>query len=93
MGRPSAPDEPRSGCGIWFDADPIVHGAAELLLASQVPFRRLDGDVTQEKLDLLEFTAGEVTQARSRSPQVVWRQLLDTGMRGCRPDDVPEYFR
>jgi predicted RNase H-like HicB family nuclease len=47
--------------GIWFNANPIVHGAPKLLLTSQVPFRRLNGDMTQEKLDLLEFATREMT--------------------------------
>jgi hypothetical protein len=56
--RPSALDGPGSRSGIRFDAEPIVHGTSELLFTSEVPLRGLDGDVAQEKLDLLEFATG-----------------------------------
>jgi hypothetical protein len=36
---------------------PIVHSDSELLFASEVPLRRLDGHVAEEELDLLEFAA------------------------------------
>ena len=78
----SVPDEPRSCRGIWFHAEPIVHGAPELLLTSEVPLRSLDGDVVQQKVNLLEFTSRQVTQPRACAVQVVRRQLLDAGMRG-----------
>jgi len=43
---------------LGFDADPVVDGAAQLLLAPQVTFGRLDGDVAEQKLDLIQFAAG-----------------------------------
>ena len=41
-GRPSALDRLRLRGGVRFDAEPIVHGAPELLFASEVPLRRLE---------------------------------------------------
>jgi len=38
--------------------DPIVHGVRNVLLAPQVFFRRLDGRMPQQKLDLFEIAAG-----------------------------------
>ena len=43
----------------------IVNGVPETLLAPQVSLRRLDGDVTQQKLNLLQFTAGLMAQSRT----------------------------
>jgi hypothetical protein len=67
--------------------------ASELLFAPEVPLRRLDGDVAEEKLDLLEFATGQVAQPRARAAKVVRGQLLDAGVRGGRPDDIPEHLR
>ena len=39
-GRPSARDGPRSR--VRFDAEPIVHGAPNLLFAPKIALRRLD---------------------------------------------------
>lgn len=49
--------------GIWLQTDVIVNCIPETLLASQVSLRRLDGDVTQQKLNLLQFTAGLMAQS------------------------------
>src|SRR5438477_7215735 len=68
-------------------------GASELLLASVVPLRRLDGDVAEEKLDRLEFPTCHVTQSRACAAKVVRCQLLDAGVRRRRSDDIPEHFR
>ncbi|MGH9423662.1 MAG: hypothetical protein ACRD3J_27055 [Thermoanaerobaculia bacterium] len=58
--RPSALDGPRSRSGIRFDAKPIVHRTSELLFTADGPLCGLDGDVAQEKLDLLEFATGQM---------------------------------
>jgi hypothetical protein len=44
---------------------PRFNGIPETLLAPQVSFCCLDGDVTQKKLDLLQFTAGLMAQSRT----------------------------
>jgi len=35
---------------VWFDAHPVVDGKAQFLFAAQVPFRRLDRDMSKEEL-------------------------------------------
>ena len=39
-----------------LNSDPVVYGAPKALFAPQIAFRRLDGNMTEEKLDLFEFT-------------------------------------
>jgi hypothetical protein len=39
-----------------------IDGAANVLLASQVSFRSLNGDIPQKELDLIELSAAEMTQ-------------------------------
>lgn len=41
--------------------------------------RSLNGCVSEQELDLFQFTAGGVTQARAGSPEVVGCQLGDSG--------------
>ena len=38
----------------------VVNGATQPLLAAQIPFGRLNRDVPEQELNLVEFAAGEV---------------------------------
>ncbi len=54
----------------WFDADAIIDGRANPLLAAQVPFGRLNGDLREKKLNLLQFATrqnGRAAHVRRRS--------------------------
>jgi hypothetical protein len=56
--------------GIRFDTQSVVHGNPQLLLASKVALRRLDGDVAEHELNLIQFAAGKMAtraQVRRRS--------------------------
>jgi len=44
--------------GVRLDADPVVDGASQLLLAPEISLGGLDRDVTEQKLDLIQFAAG-----------------------------------
>jgi hypothetical protein len=48
---------------VGLDADPIVHGVSKTLLAAKIPLGRLDGDVAQQELDLVQFASGIAAQA------------------------------
>ena len=50
--------------GLCFDADPIIHCGPNALLAAEVSLRRLDGNVSEQELDLLQFAS------RNRTPHV-----------------------
>lgn len=76
-----------------FDADFVVHGASELLLAAEVNFRSLDGYMIKEKLDLVRLTSGKMAQTRTRASQLVGRKLIDSGSLRGIPYDLPKYFR
>lgn len=72
--RADGPERPpsRGSCrGIRLDPEPVVHCAPELLFASQVPFSRLDRDVPQEKLDLIQLAAREVAQSGAGAPKIM----------------------
>ena len=57
--------------GTGFDSQSVVYGNPELLLASEVAFGCLDGDVAEQELDLIQFTAGEMAETGAGAPQVV----------------------
>jgi len=44
-----------------LDPEPIVDGIPQLLFASQVAFRRLNRNVPEEELNLIEFASGQMT--------------------------------
>jgi hypothetical protein len=56
---------------VRFQANPIVHRVAETLFAAQVPLRRLHRDVSQQELNLLQFTAGLMAKTGTRPTEVV----------------------
>ena len=56
--------------GIRFDAQPVVHSDAELLLASEVALSRLDRHVAEQELDLIEFAAGDVAQPGTGAAEI-----------------------
>jgi len=53
---------------LWFNAKSIVDSVPEPLLAAQVSLRRLNTDMPEQKLNLLQLSAGFVTQPRTRPP-------------------------
>jgi hypothetical protein len=57
--------------GIRFDSQSVVHGNPELLLASKITLRGLDGDMSEQKLDLIQFAACEMAERGAGAPQVV----------------------
>jgi hypothetical protein len=46
--------------------------------------------VSEEELDLIQFAAGEIAEARARPSQVVRRELIDASAVGSVADDVPK---
>ena len=65
-----------------LDAQPVVYGVPKLLFAPEVTLGRLDRDVPEQKLDLVQFAAGQVAQSRTGASQVVRGQLRDAGFGG-----------
>jgi hypothetical protein len=53
---------------VRFDAHSVVDGKAQFLLAAEVPFRRLDRDVSKQKLDLVQLATGKMAESRAAAP-------------------------
>ena len=48
--------EPRDS-GIWFDSDAVIDRRPNPLLAAKVSLGRLNRDMSQQELDLLQFAS------------------------------------
>ena len=53
---------------IRSEVEEIVHRMSEILFAAEIVFGGLHRCVTQQKLDLLQFTTAVVTQFRASPP-------------------------
>jgi hypothetical protein len=67
----------------------IVHRVSEILLATEITFRGLDGCMPQQELNLLQFAAAAVAQLRTGSPQVMWCNMLQARSLAAGLDHVP----
>jgi hypothetical protein len=50
------------------EIEKVVYRMSEVLFAPEIVFRGLDRCMSQQKLDLLQFTAAVVTQFRASPP-------------------------
>jgi hypothetical protein len=57
----------------------VVRGIPKFLFAAQIALGRLHGDMPEQKLNLLQFPSGKVTQPRSTSTEVVTSKLRYSG--------------
>ena len=64
----------------------------EFLFAAQVSFSCLNRDVTQEKLDLFQFTTCKMAQTRTCPTKVMGSQVQDSSTPSSGPDDMPYCF-
>jgi hypothetical protein len=61
-----------------FDSKVVVHGDSQFLLAAEVPLSRLYRNVPEQKLNLIQLAAREMTQAGAGAPEIVGCQLFDS---------------
>ena len=71
-GRPLGLDDCASA--LRFDADAVVDGATNALLAAQITFSRLDRDVPEKKLYLFQFSTDRMAEPGTRPAEVVGRK-------------------
>jgi hypothetical protein len=69
----------------------VIDSTSELLFARDVSFRCLNGCMAEQKLDLLQFTARNVAQARTRAAEIMWRQLRQAELRCVVFHNVPDH--
>src|SRR6476646_679877 len=67
----------------------VVHWMSEILFAAEIAFRCLDGCMPQQELNLLQLATATVAQFRAGSPQVMWRNMLQSSFLAATLDYVP----
>ena len=67
----------------------IVHRMSKILFAAEIAFGRLHGYMPQQELNLLKLSAVRVAQLRTRSPQVMRRNMLQARSLAATLDYVP----
>jgi hypothetical protein len=81
---------------VRLDANAIIHGCSNPLLAAKVAFGSLYGNVPQEKLDLLQLASRCVAKPSTGPSQIVRRQLRHSDASGGFlydvPNPCPSYF-
>ena len=50
---------------VGFNADSVIDRISKTLLTAKIPLGRLDGDVAQQKLDLVQVPSGIAAQTRA----------------------------
>jgi hypothetical protein len=67
----------------------IIHRMPEILLATEITFRRLDGCMPKQELNLLQLAPVRVAHLRTGSPKVMRRNMLQTRSLAATLDYVP----
>jgi hypothetical protein len=56
---------------IWLKTNLVVHGRNEPLTRAEIALRGFDRSVTEQELDLLQFSSSSMAQAGTRTAQVM----------------------
>ena len=75
---------------LWFNADAVVHGASNPLLAAEVALGRLNRNVPEQKLNLFQFAARSMAQPCACPTKVVRREPLNACFTGILAYHVPD---
>jgi hypothetical protein len=62
---------------LWlrFDTDAVVHSSVDPLLAAEIAFSCLHGNVTEKELNLFQLSTRSMAQLRARTPQIMRRNM------------------
>ncbi len=67
----------------------VIHWMSEILFATEITFRCLDGCMPQQELNLLKLATAGVTQFGTSSPQVMRCNMLQSSFLAAGLDYVP----
>ena len=79
------------GAALWFDAEVIIHGPLNPLLAAEIPFGCLHGNVAQKELNLLQFAACGMAQLCARAAKIMWSEPRQTEFLRVLFHHVPDH--
>ena len=69
----------------------VVNCFAQPLFTSEILLRRLAGNMAQQKLDLLQFSAGLVAEPSASPAKVVGREFLDSCLFSTILHNMPDH--
>jgi hypothetical protein len=81
--------QPAECSTVGLDADPVVDGISEMLLAAKIPLGCLHGDVPKQKLDLVQFTSSIAAQSSASPSEVVRGKFFNGCFFGAVLHDMP----
>jgi hypothetical protein len=70
----------------------IVHGSNQSLPRTKISFRGFDRPMTEEKLDLFEFSSCGMTQPRASATKVMGSQMVNASKFGVLAHYPPHRF-
>lgn len=81
---------PTCACSeVRLDANPVVDRVSKTLFTAEISLSRLNGDVAEQKLDLVQFPSGIAAQAGAGPTEVMRSQLINGCSFGAVLHDVP----
>src|SRR4051794_26702021 len=75
-----------------LDANPVIDGRSDPLLAAEVAFCRLDRDMPEKKLNLVQFPACRVAKPGTAAAKIMRRERGYAGSCRILSNDVPNSF-
>ena len=75
---------------IRSEIEQVINWMPEILFASQIAFCGLHRCVSEQKLNLLQFTAAIMAQLGTGSPQIMRGDVLQSGFLAAGSDHVPD---
>ena len=76
---------------LRFDADAVVHGFANPLLAAEIALSCLHGNMPKKELNLVQFSTRYMAQLRARTPQIMRRYLCEPEFPRVLFHHMPDY--
>ena len=75
--------------GLLCQSKSIIHRFGQVLLGAEIIHGGLNRSMTEEKLDLLECTAGLTTEPGAGSAKVMWREIPELEIPGILSHNSP----
>ena len=75
---------------LRFDTDAVVYCSTDPLLAAEIAFSCLHGDVPKKELDLIQFSTRSMTQLGTRAPKIMRCYLRKSKFSRVLLHDVPD---
>ena len=75
---------------VQSEIEEVVYWMSKILFAAEIVLSRLYRSMSQQELNLLQFTAAIMAQLRACSPQIMRGNVLQSGFFAAGSDDVPD---